>query len=102
MPSTSSPKKQQQSDETSHDPSVGGRSDKELEAEAVIKRGLQPGCICQGIRLRVLMAAIEAGATTVEDVVRRTGIGQGSCGGRRCRAKAADLLAAYQTGDEQG
>lgn len=53
---------------------------------------LKPGCICKGIKLIRLIEAIEDGATTVEEVARRTGIGDGSCGGRRCGVKVEILL----------
>lgn len=54
---------------------------------------LKPGCICKGIKLIRLLDAIDEGANSFEDVVRITGIGDGDCGGKRCRAKVEELLA---------
>ncbi|BCO09464.1 hypothetical protein GF1_18400 [Desulfolithobacter dissulfuricans] len=54
---------------------------------------LKPGCICQGIRLHRLIEAVDTGADSFEAVARLTGIGNGSCGGRRCRKKVEELLA---------
>lgn len=54
---------------------------------------LKPGCICRGIRLHRLIEAVDAGADSFEAVARLTGIGDGSCNGRRCRQKVEDLLA---------
>ncbi len=53
---------------------------------------LKPGCICKGIKLIRLLDAIEEGADSFEEVVRRTGIGDGDCGGKRCRATVEELL----------
>lgn len=55
---------------------------------------LKPGCICMGIRLHRILAAIEQGAATFDEIARLTGIGQGDCKGKRCREKVAELLAA--------
>ena len=55
---------------------------------------LQPGCICTGIRLHRILAAIDKGASSFEEIARLTGIGQGDCQGRRCGQKVAELLAA--------
>lgn len=53
---------------------------------------LKPGCICQGIRLYRILEAIERGASSYEEVVSMTGIGQGDCGGKRCGKKVEELL----------
>ncbi|GAB4334939.1 MAG: hypothetical protein Kow0089_04410 [Desulfobulbaceae bacterium] len=54
---------------------------------------LKPGCICMGIRLHRILEAIEQGAMSFEEVAAATGIGDGDCGGRRCREKVEALLA---------
>ena len=59
--------------------------------EKVMAR-LKPGCICMGIRLNRILEAIEQGATSFEEIARLTGIGQGDCGGKRCREKVEYLL----------
>lgn len=53
---------------------------------------LKPGCICMGIKLHRILEAIEEGAFTFEDIARKTGIGSGDCGGKRCGAKVAEIL----------
>ncbi|WP_051305666.1 (2Fe-2S)-binding protein [Desulfogranum mediterraneum] len=50
------------------------------------------GCICKDIKLYTLIQAVDAGASSVEAVVRQTGIGDDSRQGRPCRAKVEQLL----------
>ena len=57
---------------------------------------LKPGCICQGIKLIRLLDAIDRGAGSFAAVAKITGIGNGDCGGKRCRAKVEMLLAEKQ------
>lgn len=59
--------------------------------EEIIAR-LKPGCICKGIKLHVILKAIEDGARSFEEVAGITGIGGGSCKSGRCRDKVAALL----------
>ncbi len=59
--------------------------------EEIIAR-LRPGCICKGIKLHVILQAIENGAASYEEIANVTGIGGGSCKSRRCKAKVAELL----------
>lgn len=54
---------------------------------------LKAGCICKGVRLIRLIEAIEAGASSFDEVAAASAIGDGSCGGKRCRRKVAELLA---------
>ena len=53
---------------------------------------MKPGCICKGIKLHVLLKAIDNGATSFEEIARVTGIGGGSCNSKRCGAKVSALL----------
>jgi len=57
---------------------------------------LKAGCICKGVKLIRLIEAIENGAATVAEVAAVTGIGDGSCQGKRCGKKVAELLARYR------
>ena len=57
---------------------------------------LKPGCICKGIKLIRLLDAIDEGADSFEAVARITGIGDGDCEGKRCRAKVEELLADHK------
>jgi bacterioferritin-associated ferredoxin len=59
--------------------------------EEVLAR-LKPGCICKGIKLHVILKAIEDGADSFEEIAKVTSIGGGSCKSRRCRDKVAALL----------
>jgi len=53
----------------------------------------KPGCICTGVKLIRILEAIDAGATSFAEIARMTGIGSGSCGGKRCERRVAELLA---------
>ena len=53
---------------------------------------LKAGCICKGIKLIRLIEAIENGATTFDQVATITGVGDGTCNGKRCQAKVEELL----------
>ncbi len=41
-------------------------------------------CICNKIRRGVIQKAIEGGATSIDDVRRRTRAATGPCGSKRC------------------
>jgi bacterioferritin-associated ferredoxin len=56
---------------------------------------LKAGCICKGVKLIRLIEAIENGATSFAQVAAVTGIGDGPCGGKRCRIKVEELLAQH-------
>ncbi len=72
---------------------TGPRTLSVMNQDQDIATRLKPGCICKGIRLHRLIEAVDAGAASFEAVARLTGIGNGSCGGRRCRRKVEALLA---------
>lgn len=57
------------------------------------KDRLKPGCICKGVKLVRIIEAIEDGAASFEEIASKVGIGDGSCGGKRCGQKVAELLA---------
>lgn len=63
-----------------------------MATEEEILARLKPGCICKGIKLRLIIQAIENGATGFEQIAQVTGIGGGSCGSKRCGQKVAELL----------
>lgn len=58
---------------------------------------LKPGCICKGVKLIRLIESIEQGASTFEVVAAQLHIGDGSCKGKRCGEKVAQLLAAKES-----
>ena len=66
-----------------------------MQPDEKIMAGLKPGCICKGIKLITLIEAIENGADSFEEIARRTGIGGGSCKGKRCKKKVRELLDKY-------
>lgn len=67
----------------------------ELENEAkkqAIIDNLRPICLCNKIRKGIVVKAIQAGAKTFEMVSKRTGIGTGPCGAKRCGAAVRGML----------
>ena len=64
-----------------------------MQPDQAMMARLKPGCICKGIKLIRLLEAIDKGADSFEAVAEMTGIGDGDCGGKRCRAKVEQLLA---------
>jgi len=63
------------------------------EADERMMARLKAGCICKGVKLIRLIEAIENGASSVAEVQRVCGIGDGACKGKRCGEKARELLA---------
>lgn len=63
-----------------------------MATEEEILARMRPGCICKGIPLRRIIEALEQGAVSYEQVAQATGIGNGSCGSKRCTKKVAALL----------
>ena len=72
------------------DPTI---DEQELKArqQAVIDN-LKPACICNKIRRGTVAKAIQAGAKTFEQIGKRTGVGTGPCGGRRCGSLVRGML----------
>mgnify|MGYP002266967722 CR=1 FL=1 len=70
-----------------------------MKPDDKIMARLKPGCICMGIKLHRILEAIEAGASSFEEVASITGIGKGDCGGKRCRLKVESLL--QQQGEQE-
>jgi len=65
--------------------------EKQAREQAVID-SFRPICLCNKIRKGVVVKAIQAGASTFEMVSKRTGIGTGPCGARRCGAMVRGML----------
>jgi len=59
--------------------------------QAVIDN-LKPACICNKIRRGTVAKAIQSGAKTFEQISKRTGVGTGPCGGRRCGSLIRGML----------
>jgi NAD(P)H-nitrite reductase large subunit len=49
-------------------------------------------CICNKIRRGVIQKAIGSGATTLDEIRRRTRAATGPCGAKRCGPVIADML----------
>jgi NAD(P)H-nitrite reductase large subunit len=58
-----------------------------------IVEGYKIVCICNKIRRGVIQKAIAGGATTIDDVRRRTRAATGPCGSTRCGPVIARMLA---------
>jgi len=64
----------------------------EIDKHEIIKARYKPGCICKGIKLHKILEAIAADCKSFEEIARKTGIGNGSCRGKRCGEKVKELL----------
>jgi NAD(P)H-nitrite reductase large subunit len=60
--------------------------------EQEIIEGLKPICKCKGIRKSVFLKHMKAGLGTVEELQKATGAGTGSCKGKHCTARIAELI----------
>ena len=65
--------------------------EKKAKEQAVID-SFKPACLCNKIRKGVVLKAIRAGANTFAMVSKRTGVGTGPCGGRRCGTMVRGML----------
>jgi bacterioferritin-associated ferredoxin len=66
-------------------------SEQDARTQAVIEN-FKPACLCNKIRKGAVLKAIQAGAKTFEQVSKRTGVGTGPCGGRRCGSLVRGML----------
>ena len=67
------------------------QTQQDAKAQAVIEN-LKPACLCNKIRKGTVLKAIQGGAKTFEQVSKRTGVGTGPCGGRRCGSLVRGML----------
>ncbi|MBC7263191.1 MAG: (2Fe-2S)-binding protein [Chloroflexi bacterium] len=58
-------------------------------------------CRCEEVSLNEILAAIQEGARTINEVKRRTRAGMGLCQGKTCRRLVTQILA-RQTGQPMG
>ncbi|HEX9661599.1 MAG TPA: (2Fe-2S)-binding protein [Candidatus Binatia bacterium] len=65
--------------------------EQKARAQSVIEN-FKPACLCNKIRKGAVLKAIQAGAKTFEQVRKRTGVGTGPCGGRRCGTMVRGML----------
>ena len=60
--------------------------------EEEIKDNMKKVCICKSISKGTIKNAIKEGATTVEEVKRKTGATTGNCKGTRCTGPINDII----------
>ena len=60
--------------------------------EQEVIEGLKTVCKCKGIRKSVFLKLINGGITTVEGLRKATGAGTGSCKGKHCTERIAELI----------
>ncbi len=58
-------------------------------------QGNEKSCICKGIPRKHFIAAIKAGALSLQEINRIVGSGSGDCRGERCCPKIEKLLDEY-------
>jgi len=63
-----------------------------MTKEQQIIDGLKVICQCKGIRKSVFLKHIKAGFTTVAELKKATGAGTGSCKGKQCTPRIAEIL----------
>lgn len=71
------------------------QNDSALTREEKAKQLNMVVCICKGIKLGTVLAAME-GCETVADVNRKAGTGSGGCQGQRCGPRIKILLRKMQ------
>lgn len=57
-----------------------------------IKARVRVVCICKGIKMSRICDAVQSGCTTVEEVNKATGSGNGGCGATRCRPVIEQII----------
>jgi NAD(P)H-nitrite reductase large subunit len=67
--------------------------DEEERRKRAIIESYKVVCICHKIRRGVIQGAIDRGATTIEEIRRRTRAATGPCGSRRCGPVIRRMLA---------
>lgn len=73
-----------------------------MQADERTLARITAGCICKGVKLIRLIEAIDNGARSFAEVAAVTGIGDGSCQGKRCSEKVAALLQQAATAADPG
>ena len=73
-------------------PFPAAQNERAMEPDERTMARLKAGCICKGVKLIRLIEAIDNGARTIAEVQQACGIGNGPCQGKRCGAKARELL----------
>ena len=58
-------------------------------------------CICKGLPRKIFIAAIKAGALSLQEINRIVGSGSGDCNGERCGPKIEKLLDEYHAADKK-
>ena len=69
-----------------------GRKHSRRDRDQEIIDGLKVVCTCRNIRKSVFQKHISEGLRTIEELKRATGAGAGTCKGKQCTPKIAELL----------
>jgi bacterioferritin-associated ferredoxin len=69
---------------------MGRKTTRDREQEII--DGLKVICKCRNIRKSVFQKHIRQGLSTIEQLQRATGAGSGTCKGKNCTARIAELL----------
>lgn len=67
-------------------------SDEEERRRLAVIRGFQVVCLCHKIKRNTIQKAIDGGATSLQDIRRRTRAATGPCGSKRCGPVIARML----------
>lgn len=67
------------------------QEEEERRRQAVIE-SYKVVCLCNKIRRGVIQKAIDSGATSIDDIRRRTRAATGPCGSKRCGPVIRDML----------
>lgn len=69
---------------------------KEEQLKQLVLDKMTKTCPCKVVTRAAIKKAIAEGATTVEEVSKKTGACTGSCKGARCKSKVKDLIKEYK------
>lgn len=69
---------------------------KEEQLKQLVLDKMTKTCPCKVVTRATIKKAISEGATTIEEVSKKTGACTGSCKGARCRSKINDLIKEYK------
>lgn len=72
---------------------MGKKSPEDIKKEWLLLN--EKICICRGIPRKSFIAAIRAGARSLQEINTIVGSGSGDCKGERCGPKIEQLLARY-------
>lgn len=69
---------------------------KEEQLREIVLDKMTKTCTCKVVTRAAIKKAIAEGATTIEEVSKKTGACTGSCKGARCKEKVNELIREYK------